>query len=65
MTRQINNGDVLVIDNVREQIKAGNELVLTNKTTNTIIKVQTALSGRLVDIMLAGGLLNYTRKQNK
>ena len=58
---RIANGDVLVLENVREQIKAGNDLVLKNKTTNTEIKVKTALSGRQVDIMLAGGLLNYTR----
>lgn len=62
---KINNGDVLVLENAREQIKAGNELILTNKTANAVIKVQTALSGRQVDIMLAGGLLNYTRKQSK
>ncbi len=61
---KINSGDVLVIENVREQIKAGNELILMNKTTNTAIKVRTALSDRQTDIMLAGGLLNYTRKQS-
>jgi aconitate hydratase len=58
---RIANGDVLVLENAREQIKTGNDLVLKNKTANTEIKVKTALSGRQVDIMLAGGLLNYTR----
>ena len=62
---KLKNGDLLVLENVREQIKAGNELILTNKTANTLIKVQTALSGRQVDIVLAGGLLNYTKKQGK
>lgn len=62
---RINNGDVLVLENAREQIKAGNELVLKNKTTNTTIRVNTALSERQVDIMLAGGLLNYTRDQSR
>ncbi len=62
---RINNGDLLVLENAREQIKAGNDLVLKNKTANTTIKVKTALSGRQVDIMLAGGLLNYTRNQSK
>ncbi|HEX2944784.1 MAG TPA: aconitate hydratase [Clostridia bacterium] len=62
---RINQGDVLVLENAAEQIKAGNELVLTNKTTNAKIKVNTALSGRQTDIMLAGGLLNYTRKQGE
>jgi aconitate hydratase len=58
---RIANGDILVLENAREQIKTGNDLVLKNKTANTEIKVKTALSGRQVDIMLAGGLLNYTR----
>lgn len=62
---RISQGDVLVLENAVEQIKAGNELVLTNKTKNTKIKVITALSGRQTDMMLAGGLLNYTRKQSK
>ncbi len=61
---RINNGDVLVLENARDQIKAGNELVLKNRTANTTIRVKTALSGRQVDIMLAGGLLNYTRNQS-
>ncbi len=62
---RINSGDVLVLENAREQIKAGNELVLKNKTASTTIKVYTALSDRQVDIMLAGGLLNYTRNQSR
>jgi aconitate hydratase len=62
---RINDGDVLVLENAREQIKAGNELVIRNRTSNTIIKVKTALSDRQVDIMLAGGLLNYTRNRSK
>lgn len=62
---RISQGDVLVLENAVEQIKAGNELVLTNKTSNTKVKVITALSGRQKDMMLAGGLLNYTRKQSK
>jgi len=62
---RISQGDVLVLENAVEQIKAGTELVLKNRTNNTKIKVNTALSGRQTDIMLAGGLLNYTRKQSK
>ncbi len=60
---RIQQGDVLVLENVHEQIKAGNELTLRNRSTGTLIKAQTALSGRQVDIVLAGGLLNYTKKQ--
>jgi aconitate hydratase len=60
---KIENGDVLVLENVRDQIKTGSELIMTNKTKNAEIRVKTALSGRQADIMLAGGLLNYTRGQ--
>ena len=62
---RINDGDVLVLENARERIKAGDELTLINKTANTAIKVKVALSDRQVDIMLAGGLLNYTKKQGQ
>ena len=62
---RIKDGDVLVLENAREQIKAGDELTLVNKTANTTIKVKIALSDRQKDIMLAGGLLNYTKKQGQ
>lgn len=62
---RIRDGDVLVLENAREQIKAGDELTLVNKTANTTIKVKIALSDRQKDIMLAGGLLNYTKKQGQ
>lgn len=62
---RIKDGDVLVLENAREQIKAGDELTLVNKTADTTIKVKIALSDRQKDIMLAGGLLNYTKKQGQ
>jgi aconitate hydratase len=59
----IKEGDVLVLENTREQIKAGSELIVENRTANLKIKVNVALSDRQAEIILAGGLLNYTRKQ--
>jgi aconitate hydratase len=61
----IDGDDELVLENAREQIKNGKELVIKNKTKNKDIKVIVSLSDRQVEIMLAGGLLNYTRKQNE
>ncbi len=58
---RISQGDIIVLENIREQIRAGNEIILTNKRDESKIKVNIALSGRQVDIMLAGGLLNYTK----
>lgn len=61
---KIDNGDELLIENVKIQLKTGSELIVENKTKNTNIRVNVSLSERQVEIMLAGGLLNYTRKQN-
>lgn len=59
----IDGGDQLVIPNVREAIRAGSELVVKNATKGTEFKVRHDLSPRQVEIMLAGGLLNYTKKK--
>lgn len=56
--------DELVIDNIREQISAGKKVVVQNKTKNTAFNVNVSLSGRQAEMLLAGGLLNYTRKQS-
>ena len=58
---RIKTGDVLVLENAREQIRAGNTMLLKDVTSDIVIKVEAALSERQVDIMLAGGLLNYTK----
>jgi len=59
----IKEGDVLVLENTREQIKAGSELIIENRTTNCKIRVNVSLWDPLAEIFLAGGVLNYTRKQ--
>jgi len=61
----IEAGDELVLENAKEQLRKGSELVIRNKTKNTDIPVKTILSARQVEIMLAGGLLNYTKKQSQ
>lgn len=58
---KIDTGDELVLENAREQVKRGSELLLRNTTKNEDIKVKVDLSERQVEIVLAGGLLNYTR----
>lgn len=60
----IENGDLLVLEDAIEQVKNGSELVINNRTQNTDIKVKVVLSDRQKEMILAGGLLNYTRKQN-
>lgn len=60
---RISQGDKLVIKDAVQQIKAGDEIVVTNVTKNFDIKVKLSLSPRLKEIILAGGLLNYTKKK--
>ncbi|MGN1481561.1 aconitate hydratase [Porcipelethomonas sp.] len=62
----VSQGDELVLDNVRAEIEAGkSELTVLNKTTGKEIPVLCELSGRTKDIILAGGLLDYTRESMK
>ncbi|MBQ7131861.1 MAG: aconitate hydratase [Oscillospiraceae bacterium] len=61
---KINQGDELCLADVRKAVIAGQqELNLVNKTTGDEIAVLCELSGRTKDIMLSGGLLDYTRDQ--
>lgn len=63
---KISQGDELALENVRADIEAGKtELTLKNKTTGADIPVLCELSGRTKDIILAGGLLDYTRESLK
>ncbi len=60
----ISEGDSLSIPNVRQLIADGKEeLTVINNTNGKAIPVKCELSGRTRDIILAGGLLDYT-KQN-
>lgn len=52
-------GDKLVIADVRACIKEGREIVLS--ANGNEIKLVSSLSGRDIDIILAGGLLEYTK----
>jgi len=62
---EIDMGDELVIENARDQIKNGSSIVVKNVTKGKDIKVNVSLSERQVEMILAGGLLNYTRQQNQ
>ncbi|HCA55975.1 MAG TPA: aconitate hydratase, partial [Ruminococcaceae bacterium] len=58
----IKEGDDLSLPNVRQRIADGKvQLLLINRTQGKEIPVLCELSGRAKDIILAGGLLDYTR----
>ena len=62
----ISEGDKLEIVDVREAVTNGKtQLVVINKTNGKEIPVLCELTGRTKDIMLAGGLLDYTRESLK
>ena len=61
---KINQGDEIVLADVRADVDADmSHLTIVNKTTGAEIPVLCELTGRTKDIILAGGLLDYTREQ--
>ncbi len=60
---KINQMDDLVIENVRDAIENGKEIVIENKTTGDKIPCICELSQRAKEIVLAGGLLSYTKNK--
>ncbi len=61
---KIGQGDEIVIADVKASVVADKtELTVVNKTTGAEIPVLCELTGRTKDIVLAGGLLDYTREQ--
>lgn len=62
---RISQGDVLQIQQLRTQIQQGNEIILTIKDKNAEIRAQHALSPRQIEIMLAGGLINWVKAKQE
>ena len=62
---KITQFDELELPGIRTAIENGSAVYLNNKTTGETYEVIPQLSGRSKDIILAGGLLNYTRISSK
>ncbi len=60
----IDQGDELALPNVKAEIAAGTEITVLNKTKNYEIKANAILTERQRDMVIAGGLLNYTKINN-
>ena len=60
---KISLGDKLSIDGIIDDIKNSRNLTVKNNTNGAIIEVKCELSERAVDIVLAGGLLSYTKEK--
>jgi aconitate hydratase len=59
---QIRAGDRLALGQIREQLANG-VLSVRNITRDTVYPVTHGLSKRQIEIVLAGGLLNYVKRQ--
>jgi len=61
----IDEGDVLILDDIRNAIEEDAPIVLKNETKSDRMVLDISLSPRQRDIILAGGLLNYTKLQSE
>lgn len=61
---KISLGDELVLPDVKKIILEGGGVVVENVTTGEKIMAKCELTGRTRDIILAGGLLNYTKENS-
>ncbi|MCH5300476.1 MAG: aconitate hydratase [Ruminococcus sp.] len=61
---QIALGDELVLPDVKKLIENGEDIVVENKTKGTKIMAKCELTDRTKAIIIAGGLLDFTKKEN-
>ncbi len=61
---KISQGDELLIADVKSKLEKGEQIVVTNVTTGTDIPVDCELTDRTKAIIIAGGLLDYTRENS-
>lgn len=61
---RIKQDDVLIIDNVPHALKNGEDLTVRNETQGYEFRAKYDLSPRQIDILRAGGLLNYTKERS-
>jgi aconitate hydratase len=61
----IGANDQVEITGIMDALKKGAELALADKTTGKSVALKYSLSSRQRDILLAGGMLNYTKMNAK
>ena len=62
---KIDQGDVLKITGVRENVKDKEIFTVKDETKGESFEVELSISPRLREMLLAGGLLNYTKEANQ
>jgi aconitate hydratase len=61
----IEQGDIIKVENLREQLKSGESITVQNKTRNKEYKVTHTLSKRQLESLLDGGVINTFKKKKK
>ena len=61
----IDQMDELELPGIREAIRTHGKVILKNRTKGTEIELEPVLTDRQREMVLAGGLLNYTREQGR
>jgi aconitate hydratase len=61
----LEQGDELEIVGVHRALREGSGLFVTDITKGTTVALEHSLTRRQVEILLAGGLLNYVRDGGK
>lgn len=59
----IEQGDELVVENIRSSIASNQQLILINKTSNKKIPLKVEITPREIEMLLAGSLINATRSK--
>ena len=54
----IDQGDIIQIENIRDQLKSGSNVVVKNTTKGRVFEVRHTLSGRQLKALLDGGIIN-------
>ena len=55
----IDQGDTIELPDIKNRLKSGGKIVINNLTKNKEINIRHTLTAREIDILSAGGLLNY------
>ena len=62
---RISEGDVLSLPDIRRRVAEGADVLLKNETTGEEFILHSGFTKRQIDMLLAGGLLDYTRNQHQ
>ncbi|MBC7340116.1 MAG: aconitate hydratase, partial [Firmicutes bacterium] len=60
---RVESGEEVVIEDVGQQLRSGREVVARNRSRGETVLLRHSLSAREIEVLLAGGLLNYAARR--